>query len=173
MKLSIKRRLWWAFTVPVVAVVALWAYQSVPLTASWAEFGYYGKFNQVQRIIREIPGLTIVEHTQHHDLTMEDFSFTVTNRDGAVIRIDFWENGPEMRLTKDADIRLYIESVIAHPIRESRLDRAAGRCLLSQPEGGQNAVANRCSSASTPMVTLLEISYSVDEGNHVGLNLEA
>ena len=90
-----------------------------------------------------------------------------------MVGIDFWENGPEMRLTKDADIRLYIESVIAHPIRVSRLDRAAGRCLPSQPEGGQNAVANSCSSASTPRVTLLEISYSVDEGNHAGLNLEA
>lgn len=125
MKPSIKRRLRWAFTVPAVAVVALWAYQSVPVTASWAEFGYYGKFNQVQRIIHEIPGLTIVEHTQHHDVTMEDFSFTVANRDGAIIRIDFWENRPEMRLTKDADIRLYIEGVIAHPIRVSRLSHAS------------------------------------------------
>ena len=48
---------------------------------------------------------------------MEDFSFTVANPDGAIIRIDFWENRPEMRLTKDADIRLYVESVIADRIR--------------------------------------------------------
>ena len=117
MKPTIKRRLLWAFTFPIVAVAALWAYGSVPITASWAEFGYYGKFNQVQRIIRAIPGLTIVDHTQHHDVIMEDFSFTVANPDGAIIRIDFWENRPEMRLTKDDDIRLYIERVIADRIR--------------------------------------------------------
>jgi hypothetical protein len=113
MKPSIKRRVLWACAVPIVAVAALWAYAAVPITAPWAEFGYYGKFNQVQRIINEIPGLTIVEHTQHHDVIMEDFSFTVANGDGAIMRIDFWENRPEMRLTRDADIRSYIASIVA------------------------------------------------------------
>ena len=123
MKPSIKRRLLWTFTVPIVAVAALWTYGSVPITAPWAEFGYYGKFNQVQRIIHEIPGVSIVEHTQHHDVIMEDFSFTVANRDGVIIRIDFWEDRPQMWLTRDENIRLYIEGVIADRIRERSSDQ--------------------------------------------------
>lgn len=114
---SIKRRLLWTFAVPLIAVAILWAYTSIPIAAPWAEFGYYGKFNQVQRIIHEIPSLSIIDHWQHHDVIMEDFSFTATNQDGVTIKIDFWENRPEMRLTKDADIRFYIEGVIAEHMR--------------------------------------------------------
>lgn len=114
---SIKRRLLWTFAVPLIAVAILWAYTSVPIAAPSAEFGYYGKFNQVQRIIHQIPGLRIVDHWQHHDVIMEDFSFTVANQYGVTIKIDFCENRPEMRLTKDADIRCYIEGVVAEHIR--------------------------------------------------------
>ena len=113
MKPPIKRLLLWVIAAPVVVVTTLWAYSSVPITAPWAEFGYYGQFNQVQKIIRSIPGLKIVDHRQHHDVIMEDFSFTVSNMEGTPFEINFWENTPQMKLTKDADIRHYIVSVVA------------------------------------------------------------
>lgn len=113
MKPPIKRLLIWVIAAPIVAVATLWAYSSVPITAPWAEFGYYGHFNQVQRIIRSMPDLEIVHHWQHHDVAMEDFTFTVAKPGGPSFDIYFWEGTPQMKLSKDADITKYILRVAA------------------------------------------------------------
>lgn len=42
-------------------------------------FGYYGKLNRVRAEIERVPGLKITGETLHKDLTLEDFSFEVTN----------------------------------------------------------------------------------------------
>ena len=125
MKPKNKLLLCWAFAAPIFAVGALWAYSSVPITAPWAEFGYYGHFNQVQRIIRSMPDLSIVHQWQHHDVVIEDFTFTVAHRDGTSLEIYFWEGTPQMKLTRDSDIRLHIEGVVADHIRQSNPSRSS------------------------------------------------
>ena len=107
----------WSFASLTGVIALFWAYAFAPFTSPWIEFGYYGQFNQVQRIIRSIPELKIANHWQHHDITMEDFGFTVAHRDGATFQIDFWENSPQMKFSRDADIRHFIDSFVAEKLR--------------------------------------------------------
>jgi hypothetical protein len=107
----------WSFASLIGVIVLLWTYAFAPFTSPWIEFGYYGQFNQVQRIICSIPELTITDDWQHHDITMEDFGFTVAHRDGPAFRIDFWENSPQMKRSRDADIRHFIDSFVAEQLR--------------------------------------------------------
>lgn len=95
-----------------LSIFGIWLYAFAPITAPWAEFGYYGKFHQVQRIIREMPELTIIDQWQHRDVSLEDFGFTVQRKDGSTAQIDFLENSDQMRLSSDEEIRNYIVSHI-------------------------------------------------------------
>ena len=99
------------------AIGLLWAYAFGPFKSPWIEFGYYGQFNQVKRIIHSIPELKITDDWQHHDITIEDFGFTVAHRDGPAFRIDFWENSPQMKLSRDADIKHFIERFVADQLQ--------------------------------------------------------
>ena len=114
----------WSFALLIGVIALLWAYALGPFTSPWIEFGYYGQFNQVQRIIRGIPELKITDDWQHHDITMEDFGFTVVHHDGPSFRIDFWENSPQMKLSRDADIRHYIDGFVANQLRDALSDSA-------------------------------------------------
>lgn len=119
MNTSIKRLLKWAVITPLIVVLLLWAYSSVPIKASWAEFGYYGHFNQVQRIIRSMPELRIVDSFQHHDVIMEDFSFIVDRQDGTRVQICFWEGTPQMKLRRDREIQDFIETTVSEKIKKN------------------------------------------------------
>lgn len=103
-------RLMCGFT--ILSIFGIWLYAFAPITAPWAEFGYYGKFHQVQRIIREMPELSIIDQWQHRDVSLEDFGFTVQRKDGSTTQIDFYDHSDQMRLSSDEDIRNYIASFI-------------------------------------------------------------
>jgi len=96
--------------VPIFALAMLWCYALGPFEADWIEFGYYGQFNQVQRIIRGMPELKILDHWQHHDISMEDFGFEVEMRSGEKRWINFYEKSPQMKLSDDEPIRKFIQS---------------------------------------------------------------
>lgn len=121
----------WSFASLVAAAALLWAYAFGPFTSPWIEFGYYGQFNQIQRIIRGIPELKITDDWQHHDITMEDFGFTLSHRDGPSFRIDFWENSPQMKFSRDADIRNFIDNFVADHLRE--LESSPSQSVLKKP----------------------------------------
>lgn len=104
----------------IMPVAAVGVFYFAPFTSPWIEIGYYGQFHRVQRIIREFPELTIYDRFQHQDITMEDFGFRVVHRDGSKFSIDFWENSPQMKLTRDAEIRAYIERMVAEGRRVGR-----------------------------------------------------
>ncbi|WP_299490669.1 hypothetical protein [Acaryochloris sp. IP29b_bin.137] len=95
-----------------ISILGIWLYVFAPITAPWVEFGYYGKFNQVRRIIQETPNLTIIDQWQHRDITLEDFGFTVRRPDGSTVQINFYERSEQMKLSSDDDIRDYIVSSI-------------------------------------------------------------
>lgn len=105
----------------VILLTALWCYALGPFTSPWIEFGYYGEFNQVQRLIREMPDVRIVDHWQHHNLTMEDFGFTVWLTDGSASQVNFYENSPQMKLRRDDDIRKYLRKQISIENVENRI----------------------------------------------------
>lgn len=103
-----RRILMWFFMAPFAAVLLLWCYALGPFEAEWVEFGYYGQFNQVQRIIRSLPGLKIVDHWQHHDISIEDFGFQIEKAGGERRWVHFYEKSPQMRLHADRDIEQFI-----------------------------------------------------------------
>jgi hypothetical protein len=111
--------MFWTLGTLCAIAVAVGAYVFGPFEAPWVEFGYYGQFNQVQRIIRERPELKIEDRWQHRDLIMEDFSFSVAHRDGSKIRIAFWENSPQRKLARDDDIRESIKVEVEARKREA------------------------------------------------------
>lgn len=105
---TLRVTVWLLSGLSVTVAIGLWCYDFGPFRASWIEFGYYGKFNQVQRVINGIPELTIVDYWQNHEFIMEDFGFTVRRKDGTTIQINFYENSEPMKLSRDEDIRDYV-----------------------------------------------------------------
>ncbi len=105
----------------VILLAALWCYALGPFTSPWIEFGYYGEFNQVQRLIREMPDVRIVDHWQHHDISMEDFGFTVRLGDGSARQVNFYENSAQMKLRRDDDIRSFLRKQLSIENVENRI----------------------------------------------------
>src|SRR5690606_12007913 len=62
--------------------------------------GYYGKFNRVWKVIEKMPDIRIADSWQHHDITLEDFGFTVVADSGAVSQVDFLEGSSQMKLRR-------------------------------------------------------------------------
>ena len=52
-------------------------------------FGYYGKFNRMQRLLDACPGFEIRDSWQHRDLTLEDFGFTLEEPGGRRLELEF------------------------------------------------------------------------------------
>ena len=76
--------------------------------------GYYGKFNRVRHAIEQMPGLRVVDTWQHHDVTLEDFSFTVVALSGQTNKIVFGEGTPQMSLSKPKDIEAFVRENIGN-----------------------------------------------------------
>lgn len=77
------------------------------------EVGYYAQFNRVKNVIEHMKGITIIDHWQHKDVTLEDFGFTLlvddfTNK----IEVTFEENSPQMKLRKKQKIREFVQKEI-------------------------------------------------------------
>ena len=50
---------------------------------------YFADFNKARDRIAGIPGVKIIDHWQHHDLTLEDCGFTLRVNDSEPVRVDF------------------------------------------------------------------------------------
>lgn len=80
------------------AVLALWFGWSFGMFPDiGAESGYYGQFNRVKHVLESIPGVVIVDHWQHHDVTLEDFGFTLQVGGSDAVQVQFWENSTQMK----------------------------------------------------------------------------
>ena len=95
------------------AVLALWCAWSWGMFPNiGAESGYYGQFNRVKHVLDEMPQLQVTNDWQHHDITLEDFGFYVVVNGAHSVRVDFWENSPQMKMRDKSRIREFIEEQI-------------------------------------------------------------
>jgi hypothetical protein len=78
------------------------------------KIGYYGKFNRVHAVIEQMPDVRILDTWQHHDVTLEDFSFTVTSASGHITKVNFLEGSQPMKLSKRQDIEAYVRAALSH-----------------------------------------------------------
>jgi len=76
------------------------------------EFGYYGRFNRVKNILDDMPNVQITNDWQHHDVTLEDFGFSLVVNGTNEVHVNFWENSPQMKLRNKTHIRDFIEEII-------------------------------------------------------------
>jgi hypothetical protein len=91
-----------------------WVYAFAPIANPAVEIGYYGYYNRVQRIIKTIPDVAIVDTWQHTDISLESFSFTLRRSNGKPVRVMFQENTPAMAFSDDRKIRDYILMHLNH-----------------------------------------------------------
>jgi hypothetical protein len=73
------------------------------------EFGYYGQFNRVKHVIEDMPNVEILDNWQHHDITLEDFAFTLLIDGGRQVSVTFSENSSQMKMRDKSRIRKFIE----------------------------------------------------------------
>jgi hypothetical protein len=52
-------------------------------------FGYYGKFNRIQRALNACSGVKVIDSWQHRDLILEDFGFTIQEPSGRPLELEF------------------------------------------------------------------------------------
>ena len=77
-----------------------------------AESGYYGQLNRVKHVLDEMPHVQVTNNWQHHDITLEDFGFSLVVNGVRSVRVDFWENSPQMKMRDKSRIREFIEEQI-------------------------------------------------------------
>ena len=58
------------------------------------EFGYYGDFNRVGHALTRIPGVTITGKGANEDVTLEEFSYSITTSGGQPVHLGFGESDP-------------------------------------------------------------------------------
>ena len=92
----------------LVLMAGAWVWKCAPIKNPAIEFGYYGRFHKVQRIISQIPGARILDSWKHEDISLEDFGFTVSLASGEPKRVDFWEGTPVKETGNDEEIRDYV-----------------------------------------------------------------
>ena len=73
------------------------------------ESGYYGQFNRAKHVIQEMPNVSIVDHWQHEDVSLEDFGFTLMVDGNRKVGVTFSENSPQMRMRNKKKIREFIQ----------------------------------------------------------------
>ena len=69
------------------------------------ESGYYGQFNRVRHVLEDMPNVTIVDHWQHQDISLEDFGFALMVEGTQNVNVTFSENSPQMRMRSKQKIR--------------------------------------------------------------------
>lgn len=92
-----------------------WVYHLAPIRNPAVEFGYYGRFHKVQRVISGIPGVRIVDHWKHEDVVLEDFGFTVAMDGQAPRRIDFLDGSAIKENGDDGEIRAHVLAELQRP----------------------------------------------------------
>ncbi len=98
-----------AIPVAILVLVCLW----VALFADHGgEFGYYEHFNRVKHVMEEMPNVTIIDHWQHKDISLEDFGFTLIIEGKRQVEVDFTENSPQMKMRSKSKIREFIQEKI-------------------------------------------------------------
>ncbi|MBK8095014.1 MAG: hypothetical protein IPK32_24340 [Verrucomicrobiaceae bacterium] len=58
-----------------------------------------------------MPNIQIIDHWQHHDISMEDFGFEVLVA-GEVREINFFEHSAQMQIKEDGEIRAFINECL-------------------------------------------------------------
>ena len=103
-------------TVFALGLVGLWA-----LYTAWEvgifpdcglEIGYYGQYNRVKHVIESMPNVRIVDHWQHHDMSLEDFGFTLVVDGTRKVRVDLHEGSSEMKERNKDRLREFIQRQI-------------------------------------------------------------
>lgn len=92
-----------------------WVWHLAPIRNPKIEFGYYGRYHQVQRVILQIPGTSIVDSWKHEDIVLEDFGFTIQLGENEPKRVDFWDGTPVKENGDDAEIRAYVLAELQRP----------------------------------------------------------
>ena len=97
----------------ILAVVWLWLLWELGQFGNWnVEFGYYGQFNRVRHVLETMPNVEIVDNWQHHDITLEDFAFSLLVDGTQTTQVTFSENSPQMKMRDKSRIREFIEKQI-------------------------------------------------------------
>ena len=96
----------------LVAVVFVgmvgWVMLNLWLPNYGCEFGYYGQFNRVQHVIEDMPNVDILDHSQHQDVSLEDFGFALMVDGTQKVDVTFSENSTQMRMRSKKKIREFI-----------------------------------------------------------------
>jgi hypothetical protein len=72
------------------------------------EIGYYGTFNRVRRLLEESAEWRVKSSWVHEDVSLEDFEFTVENRAGGIVRVNFRESEIKELPTDEKSLRAYV-----------------------------------------------------------------
>jgi hypothetical protein len=106
------------FVITLVSLITIiggcWVYAFAPIANPSVEIGYYGYYNRVQRVIKSIPDVAIVDTWQHTDLTIESFGFTLQRANGKPVEVRFRESTPAMDFSDDRQIRDYVLTQLDH-----------------------------------------------------------
>ena len=95
-----------AVTCMLLGVGWLWLMWEIGELGDWGlESGYYGQFNRVKHVLEAIPHVQVANQWQHHDITLEDFGFYLVVSNDRSVRVDFWENSPQMEERDKAIVR--------------------------------------------------------------------
>ncbi|MFM7181374.1 MAG: hypothetical protein ACKO2G_07925 [Verrucomicrobiales bacterium] len=92
-----------------------WVWNCAPIKNPAIEFGYYGRYHKVQRVISQIPGASIVDSWKHEDIVLEDFGFTVSLQGKEAKRVNFWDGTPIKESGDDEEIRSYVLAELQSP----------------------------------------------------------
>jgi hypothetical protein len=105
----------WVATVAVSALLYLLQLQ-VAFVNHGQEFGAYGQYNRVLRMVRGITDYTIVSHRVRRKLELahifhvEDFSLTIRDTSGRTAEIFFEKGTADMQQKEDAALRDIVRS---------------------------------------------------------------
>jgi hypothetical protein len=97
-----------------VAVAILWFLWELGRFGNWGlESGYYGQFNRVQHVIEAMSNVEITNSWMHEDISLEDFGFFLLVNGTNAVRVDFWENSPQMKERDKRRIWAYVDGQIS------------------------------------------------------------
>jgi nucleoside phosphorylase len=81
---------------------------------SW-NVGIYGKFNRTRSVIERMADVQIIDTWQHHDITLEDFGFTILSNSEQTAKVHFLENSSQMKMDDSKDIEAYVRASLQQP----------------------------------------------------------
>ncbi len=113
MKVTLKKRSLSLLVLLPFALFGLWFAWGIGIIPDLGlESGYYGQFNRVKHVIEDMSGVTIVDHWQHKDVSLEDFGFTLRLSDGSEVNVEFLDATPEKNERNQKRLRQIIEKQI-------------------------------------------------------------